>query len=612
MLSAIRNKIKGWVAYVIIALIIVPFALFGVSEYFTGTSNIVVASVNGDDISKGEFLPRFEGAQRRLQKKLGDKYPAELNRDLKLSVIRSMIDGRVLAQLASKLGYVVTKQELQEFIQSSDIFKEEGKFSIEKYKRLLRLNGYSDIGYEQLQIKELLKNQIKYNFLNSAFLTPLMLNRMQSLNDQQRKFSYIQLNTKDYLDKAEISVDSIKKVYESEKETFLEPQKVKVDFVTLSLEKVAKDTVVSEADLLSFYEEEKQRFSTEEERKVQHILVESEVLANKLVEQIKQGEDFAKLAIKHSKDAGSKDSGGDLGFFTIGAMVPEFEAKAFSMKEGEVSAPVKSDFGYHIIKLNKIKAATAKPFEEVRDELSKTYTEQMAQKTIYNLTEQLGNLAYEASLEEVAEQMNLKLETSDFFAQDSMMQNRIFMTAAYSDVVLNKGENSELLEISKGSFVVLRLNEKVAERQQTFDEVESYIKKRLVDTWAKEFVKEIADKIADSFIKGDIDAAKALMSKNKLTWKDVDWATRSSRLASASIIKHIFSLPKPNDGAIYSTESLDQQAVVLKLSEVKTPKNEPNRSLPGRMLNIESDEVFRSILETLKEDSSIEIFESRL
>ena len=612
MLSAIKNKIKGWVAYVVIALIIVPFALFGISECFTGTSNIVVASIDGDDISKEEFLKEFEGAKSRLQKQLGEKYVPEVDRKLKLSVINSMVNRHILEQLANQLSYTTTQQELRTLIQSNDIFKEKGKFSIEKYKRLLRLNGYSVVDYEQLRFKEMAQNQIKSNFLNSAFLTPLMLNRTQSLNDQQRKFSYIQLNAQDYVDQVKAEDDNIKKFYQSRQEEFFEPQKIKVDFIELSLKKVAQGITASEADLLSFYEEEKQRFSTEEERQAQHILVETEELAKKISEQIKQGEDFTKLAIKHSQDTGSKDSGGNLGFFTKGVMVPEFEAKVFTMKEGEVSAPVKTNFGYHVIKLNKIKMAIVKPFKEVRDELNKLYTEQIAQKTIYDLTEKFGNLAYEGSLEEISGQMDLKLDTSEFFVQNTTKYNPKFVAAAYSDTVLNKGENSEVIEITKDSFLVLRLNKKVAQRQRTFDEVKSDIKKHLTIELAKKFINEIVNKIADSFVSANAKVAQALMDKYKLTWKEVDWSTRNSRLADSEIINRIFSLPKPDNGAVYSADSLAGQAVVLKLSAVKIPESKPDRALPYRMLNFESDEIFRSILKTLQNNVDIEIFENRL
>ncbi|MDC9714365.1 MAG: SurA N-terminal domain-containing protein [Gammaproteobacteria bacterium] len=613
MLSSIRDKTKGWIAYVIIGLIVIPFALFGVNEYFTGTSNIVVASVDGDDISKKAFLLEFNNTKRRLQQELGEKYTAELNRTVKLSTIQSMVNRRVLAQLADKLGYVTTQRELQAFIQSNDVFKDDGKFSVEQYKQILRLNGYLDVEYEQTQIKELTQNQIKYNFLDSAFITPSMLRRLQSLNDQQRKFSYIQLNVEDYANKVKVEAKSVEEFYEAKKQLFFDPEKVSVDFVELSFQKIAKSIKVNDDDLFNFYEDEKQRFSVEEERQAQHILVESEEQANTISAQLKQGEDFAKLAAKYSQDTGSKDNGGDLGFFTVGVMVPEFEAKAFVMKEGEISSPIKTDFGYHIIKLNKIKAETVKPFESVRDELTKLYTEQAVQKSIYKLTEQLGNLAYEASLEEVADQMDLELQTSEFFAQDTKAHDVKFVAAAYSDEVLNKGENSAVIELSKDKFVVLRIDSKVAQRQKTFDEVKSEINQRLANSLAKTFIDNIVNNIANSFTSSDTDAAQTFMDKNQLTWKEVDWVTRGSKQADIKIISRVFALPKPNKGAIFDAYSLgERQAVVLKLSAVKTPKNTINGMLSKAILSLESEEMFKSILATLHKNTDIEIFTERL
>ncbi|SMN14304.1 Peptidyl-prolyl cis-trans isomerase PpiD [uncultured Candidatus Thioglobus sp.] len=613
MLSSIKDKIKGWVAYLVVGLITVPFALFGISEYFTRAANVVVASIDGEDISKEAFLLEFNYTKRRLQQELGEKYTAELNSMLKLSTIQSMVDRRMLTQLADKLGYAITRIELQAFIQANDVFKKDGKFSMEQYKQILSLNGYLDIEYERLQAKELMQNQIKYNFLDSAFIAPSMLKRLQSLNDQQRKFSYIQLDVADYANKTEVEAKSIKEFYETKKQLFFEPEQVKVDFVELSFKEIAKGIKVNDDDLFNFYEDEKQRFSTEEERQAQHILVESEELASTIVTQLKQGEDFAKLAAEHSQDAGSKDKGGDLGFFTVGVMVPEFEVKAFAMKEGEVSSPVKTDFGYHIIKLNKIKAETTKPFESVRDELTKLYTEQTVQKSIYKLTEQLGNLAYEASLEEVADQMDLKLQTSEFFAQDTKAHNAKFVAAAYSEEVLNKGENSTMIELSKDKFVVLRIDSKVAQRQKTFDEVKSEINQHLASLLAKTFIDNIVNNIANSFASGDTNAAQAFMDKNQLTWKEVDWVTRGSKQADIEIISRVFALSKPNDDATYDAYSLDDQRVVaLKLSAVKTPSNAVNSTLPKAILSLESEEMFKSILATLRKNADIEIFEDRL
>jgi len=616
MLSSIKEKIKGWVAYVIIALIVVPFALFGVSEYFTGTSNVVVATVGSDDISKDAFLSKFEAQKRRLQEKLGDNYTAEIDQSIKMQTINSIINRRLLKQLADKLGYAITQRELQVFIQTNDVFKVDGKFSMDTYRQLLRLNGFSEVAYEALQTNELIQNQIKYNFLDSAFITPSALNRVQLLSNQEREFAYIELKVEDYLSQTKVDTESVKEFYETQKQTFVELQKVKVDFIELSFKQVAKNIKVSEDELLNFYDEEVARFTTEEERKAQHILVETEVLANSLVAELKKGGDFAKLAAKHSLDTGSKESGGDLGFFGKGVMVPEFEAEAFKMNEGEVSAPVKTDFGYHIIKLTEIKAGAVKPLEAVRDELIELYTEQAAQKLVYQLTSDFSKLSYEENLEEVAAQMDLKLKTSEFFSQDSSHYDAKFVAAAYSDAVLNKGENSDTIEVSKDKLVVLRMNKKIAQRQKDFKEVKAEITQHLMSLLAKKFINDIANKIAMTLDKGEVKAAEQLIKQYKLEWKKVGWVKRDSKKAMPNIISSVFTLPKPNasKSVTYAAMSTNpQETVVLKLSAVKvSDKPLDSAGLVSALLTFEADEVFSSILTTLRKGTEIEIFEDRL
>ncbi len=616
MLSSIKEKIKGWVAYVIIALIVVPFALFGVSEYFTGTSNVVVATIGSDDISKETFLSEFELQKRRLQQELGKSYTAEVNQAVKMQTINSMINRHLLEQLAEQLGYATTQHELQVFIQSNDVFKVDGKFSVDRYRQLLRLSGFSDVEYEALQTNELTQNQIKYNFLDSAFITPSALKRVQLLNDQKRQFSYILLSVKEHSKNVKVNSKSVKEFYESQKKAFFEPQKVKVDFVELSFKQVAKNIEVSEDELFNFYEDESVRFTTEEERKAQHILVESKILADSIVAEIKAGGDFTELAIKHSIDTGSKDNGGDLGFFGLGVMVPEFESKVFSMKVGEVSVPVKTDFGYHIIKLTEIKASAVKPFEEVRDELTKLYTERAAQKLVYKLTDNFSNLAYEASLEEVAAQMDLKLKTSVFFPQNSKNYDAKFIAAAYSDAVLNKGENSEPIELGKDKLVVLRINNKIAQRQKDFKEVKAEITQHLTGLLAKKFINDIANKIAIALDEGDTKAAEKLIEKYNLKWKKMGWVGRDVKKVKVNIniVNSVFTLPKPSSKSVtYAARSIaPQEVVVLKLSAVKAPDTPPNAALVNALLSFEVDEVFRSILTTLRKGTDIEIFENNL
>jgi len=613
MLNSIKEKSKGIFTYVIVGLISLTFiitALYGVDFNSSGET---VATINSEEISKKEFLSEFNPKKRQLQQELAEKYTTEFDSILKQSTLESMINRRLLDQLAKDMGHATTGEELQALIQSNGVFKVDGQFSLERYKKLLALNGYSDVVYETTKLAELTQGQIKYNLLDSAFVTPFALKNLQELNDQQREFNYIQLNANNYSDKVKVAAESVKDFYDNQKESFSEPQKLKVNFVELSLSQIAKDIQVNDDELFNFYEDEKERFTTEEERQAQHILVESKQQAEQIVTQLNSGADFAKLAATHSQDTGSKDAGGDLGFFTLGVMMPEFEAKVFSMKVGEVGAPVKTEFGYHVIKLNAIQVGDIKPFESVRDDLTKLYKQTKAQKSLYDLTEQLTNLAYEAGLEEVADQMNLKLNTSEFFTQDNTQHEQKFIDAAFSDVVFNKGENSEPIELSGDRVLVLRVKDKLAQRQKSFNEVKGEINTHLTTLLAKTFIDNIAQKISESLIKGDTEAVQVLMDKNQLKWNKVGWIKRDSSKADVMIVNKVFALTKPSDSTTYSAQSLNKrESVVIALSKVKTSNKAPSNALARTLLNFESDETFKGILTTLRKNADLEIFTERL
>ncbi|MCH9746074.1 MAG: SurA N-terminal domain-containing protein [Proteobacteria bacterium] len=614
MLSSIKNKTKGWLAYLIVGLITVPFALFGVNEYFTGASNVVVASIDDDEISKEAFLAEFNPQKRRLQQKLAEQYNTEFDAVLKQSIINQMIDKHLLNQLAEQMSHATSSSELNAIIQANELFQEQGRFSLDKYKNLLRLNGYTPAEYESVRAKELTQNQIKYNLLDSAFMLPSQLQRLQNLNDQQRKFSYIKLNADDYTNKVTVDAKSVKDYYNNQKESFFEPEQAKIEFVELSLAEIAKTIEATDDELFNFYEDEQARFTSEEERQAQHILLPSKELANKVLDLLGQGVDFDKLAAQYSEDTGSKDSGGDLGLFGRGVMVDAFENAVFAMQEGQLSELVKSDFGYHIIKLNKIQAGSVKPFSEVRSELMQLYTETKAQKDLYNLTEQMANLAYETNLEELASQMALKFSTSDFFTRSSTQLDSKIVATAFSDVVLNKGENSEVLELDKDRFVVVRLKDKLAQRQKTFDEVKDEINIHLTRLLAKTFVDNVAAQIVTSAKGGDDKSLDQLLDKNSLKWESVDWIKRDTTKTDVAIVNKVFALSKPASEPVISAQSLDaRNALVINLTGVKVSESKTSAAnLEAILLGFESNEVFVNILQTLRAKAEIKVFNSKL
>jgi peptidyl-prolyl cis-trans isomerase D len=614
MLSSIKNKTKGWVAYLIVGLITIPFALFGINEYFTGASNIVVASVDEQEISKEEFLTEFNPQKRRLQQKLAEKYNTDFDTVLKQSIINQMIDRRLLDQLAERMSHATSNSELNAIIQTNELFQDQGRFSLEKYKNLLRLNGYSASQYESIRAKELTQNQIKYNLLDSAFMLPSQLEKLQNLNDQQREFSYIKLAADDYTAKVNVDEKSVKDYYQNQKESFFAPEQAKIEFVELSLAEVAKSIDVTDDELFNFYEDDQARFTTEEERQAQHILLETKEMADEVLALLDAGGDFSKLAAQYSQDTGSKDTGGDLGMFGRGVMVDAFEKSAFALQEGQVSGAIKSEFGYHIIKLNKIQAGSVKPFESVKSELTKLYTQAQAQKNLYNLTEQLANLAYEASLEEVASQMALKVSVSEFFDRKDTKLDAKMLAAAFSDVVLNKGDNSEVLELDQDRFVVLRLKQKLPQRQKTFEEVKGEINTHLTRLLAKTFVDNIAAQIVKYSESGDDKSVSQLMDKNSLKWTTLGWVKRDTKKADISIVNKAFSLSKPKSGSVFSAQSLDRRnSVVINLTGVKVSNSKTSQdNLETVLLGFESNEVFVNILQTLRAQAEIKVFNSNL
>ena len=614
MLSSIKNKTKGWLAYLIVGLITIPFALFGVNEYFTGASNIVVASIDDDEISKEAFLAEFNPQKRRLQQKLAEQYNTDFDAVLKQSIINQMIDKRLLNQLAEEMSHATSGSELNAIIQTNELFQEQGRFSLEKYKNLLRLNGYTAAEYESVRAKELTQNQIKYNLLDSAFMLPSQLERLQNLNDQQREFSYITLNADDYTAKVNVDKKSVEDYYNNQKESFFAPEQAKIEFVELSLAQVAKTIKVTEDELFNFYEDEQARFTTEEERQAQHILLATEEAANKVLGLLNQGGDFAKLAAQYSQDEGSKDSAGDLGVFGRGVMVGAFEDSVFAMQEGQLSELVKSEFGYHIIKLNKIQPGSVKPFEAVKSELTQLYTESKAQKDLYDLREQLANLAYETNLEEVSNQMALETRTSDFFDKKETKLDAKIVAAAFSDVVLNKGENSEVLELDKDRFVVVRLKDKLAQRQKTFDEVKGEINTHLTRLLAKTFVDNIATQIAASAKAGDDKSVAQLLNKNSLKWQAAGWVKRDATEVDMAIVNKVFALSKPKSESVFSAQSLDKRrALVINLTGVKVSEAKTSKAnLEAVLLGFESNEVFVNILQTLRSQAEIKVFNSKL
>ncbi len=610
LISSIKKKSTGFVAYFIVGLIALTFivtALYGIDFMGSGQT---VAKVGDKEISKTEFLKNFVPQQRNLQQQLGADYSADIENILKQTVIDQMVNSQILFQYAQNHGYVTTPKEVQTNIAKNEVFYKEGKFDVDQYKKILRLNGYSVQEYEASQFQQLTQEQLRSNIEKSAFVTDFERKNVTSLLNQERKFDYLEIPVKDFSDQVSITDSMLKDYFDKNQDRFIKPMKVSVDFVELNLDEVTKSISPSDDDLAILYDEEKNRFSTDEERKAQHILIEKKVTADQVISLINEGKSFEDLAKEYSIDTGSKDSGGDLGFFGIGVMVPEFETAVFAMKEGEVSAPIKSEFGFHVIKLNKIKESSLKSFDEVKEQLVKIYQKNQGQKMIYDLSDEMTNLAYEGSLEELAEKMNLKLQTSELFSKTSKSPNKKMINAAFSDPVLNRGENSEPIDLGEDKLVVLRLNNLEKSRNLNFDEVKTQVE-GIVKTQES---KKLADKLTDEIITSISDNQKTdeILKKNNLNWTSVGWTKRDNQKVDPSAIDLAFKAPKPNSKpGISLSKNLGSKNMIVRVNALKT--SDESAGNVDRLLNTyETDEFYLATLKELKKEANIEIYRDRL
>ena len=614
MLSAIRNKSKGWVAYVVVGFITIPFALFGIQDYVSGSSNASIATVDGEDIDINIYYQELNTQQRNLQQQLGAAYSQEIDNALKQTLIDSMINEKLVENFASSLDIVTLDDEVRSVIEMNQAFQVDGEFSEDRYSQLLRLNSYSPAGYEIAQSRALTRDQIKRNLSSSAFMSSTQIKQLNDLASQEREVSYIALNTKDYESQVSVSQSEISDYFNENRSSFIESRKVKVDFVELSLEDMQEPANPDEETLQSLYDDNSELYTNSERRRAQHILIESEEIAKDLLDQINQGADFSELAIANSKDTSSNEKGGDLGFFERDLMGAEFDEAAFAMSVGEVSEIVSTDYGYfHIIKLTDIETETVQSFNDVREQLVALHKNNVSKKMLFDLLEEFTSLAYEESLDMVANQFGLELQTSDYFANSSQQYDEACVSAAFSEAVVDEAENSKVIEISAEKFVVLSLSSSQPEREKELDEVKDQVASILSNIGAKILIEDLSLSIATALESGDELMTNKLLADNGLEWNAEGWISRAAELPF-DVTSIAFSIPKPIDGEhTYSAQSVDNlTSLVVDLSGVRLPEEETDTGIAALYLGQENNEMFVSLIKQLRESADIKIFSDLL
>lgn len=566
MLEFIRERAQGWFAWAIVILLVIPFALWGVHEYMSPETKVNVAVVDGKDIPASEFQQTYRQQRARLQAMLGKNFDPALFDDarMKTEVLENMIERDVLLNNAVKNGMRVGDARVGAEIRAIPALQSSGQFDKELYDRLLKSQGLTVKGFEQIVRNDILVQQLRGGIAETAFVTQPEVDALIRLREQRRDIGYALVPVARYLDEIKVDDQAVAQYYKDNQAQFRTPEQVSVDYLELSADDIAaKLPPITEADLHQRYEERKPDFSTPEERRARHILIQvgadakpAELDAARkkiddILVRVRKGEDFAKLARDFSQDPGSAKEGGDLGFFGRGVMDKAFEDAVFSLQPGQVSEPVRSAFGFHIIKLEEIKSGQSKPFEEVRTQLERDIKKQRAEEQYFAQAEQLANLTFENAdtLNVASKNLNLSIKSTGLFTRDhgeGIVANPKVRAAAFADDVLGAGHNSEAIELAPDHIVVLRVKEHKPADVRPLNEVRAQIQNTLRLDAAKKKAQENGQALIAQAEKG-ADIA-AVMKDAKLDWERLGVIDRAATNVNHAIVEEAYTLARPAAG----------------------------------------------------------------
>jgi len=372
----------------------------------------------------------------------------------KRQILDRMIDDALTRDIANQQKYLVSDKELATTLRKNELFQTDGKFDSEAYNNFVLSRTASKTQFENGVRENARSNHVRSGYEESALVLPNELDQILEIQAEKRGFDVITIKQADYTESVSVSDADISDYYQKNTDSFMEPDRASVSYVSLDIETLSKEVELNAADVQSLYDDNQARYRLAESREVRHILLsdgsDSEQLekAQSLIEQLNGGTDFAELAKEHSKDPGSASNGGSLGEIDPGAMVPEFDQAAFSLAKDVISKPIKTQFGYHILKVDKIIGGTLQPFDEVKADIETSERQRLAQDIMSQRVELLRNLVFEQpeSLEGVATELGLTIQKTELFARDEagqgILENDNIRNAAFSDQVLVEGYNS--------------------------------------------------------------------------------------------------------------------------------------------------------------------------
>ncbi|UII69493.1 SurA N-terminal domain-containing protein [Pseudomonas sp. HN11] len=581
MLQNIRDNSQGWIAKTIIGIIVALMAFTGIEAIFqaSGNNKQDVAKVNGEEITQTELSQAVDMQRRQLMQQLGKDFDASLldEKLLREAALKSLIDRKLLLQGAADSKFGFSEAALDQVILQTPEFQVEGKFNAERFDQVIRQLGYSRMQFRQMLTQEMLIGQIRAGIAGSGFVTDAEVLAFARLEKQTRDFATV--NIKANPGAVKLTDDEVKAYYDQHAKEFMTPDQVVIDYLELKKSSFFDQVTVKDDELQAAYQKETANLA--EQRRAAHILIEvndkvTDAQAKAKIEEIQarlaKGEKFEALAKEFSQDPGSANSGGDLGFAGPGVYDPDFETALYALNKDQVSAPVRSTFGWHLIKLLGVEAPQVPTFASLKDKLTKELKTQQVEQRFVEATKQLEDAAFEASdLAQPASDLKLTVHTSAPFGREGgegVAANRAVVTAAFSPEVLDEGANSTAIELDPETIIVLRAKEHLKPAQLPLESVSAAIRTQMAKERASAAAKAHADELIASLRDGKTPLNQPVDGQ---AWKVTEAATRSQDAIDPAVLQALFRMPKPaaKDKPTFTTVTLsDGSLVIVRLNGV--------------------------------------------
>lgn len=628
MLHYIRDRAQGWVAWFIVGLISIPFALWGLNSYVTGPSDQVVAEVNGEEIQQSEMQRSIRQYRDQMRNMLGDEYNPEQfqGSQIRNDILDQLIEQRLLTSASDNIGQQAPDGYVAEYIRQTPAFQVDGEFDSEQYNMVLARAGYSPGQYESQLRNDLLTQELTQNIQESAIVSKTELNRMLRLEGQTRELAYGVIPAADFVDRDAVSEEAARDFYRANEAQYTAPEQIAIEYLELSRETLAEQLDPDEQALRDYYEQNENQFLAPEQRRVSHILIEGDdddarEQAEALYERLQEGEPFAALAEEYSADSASADEGGDLEYIQRDVMEPAFEEAAFNLEGvGDISEPVKTEFGYHLIKLTDIRDRQGLSFEEARDEVAEIYLEREAERRFYDLADELANLTFENpdSLDVAANTLGLEIKSTEPFSRNGnsrgIASEDKVVEAAFGQDVLEDGLNSEAIELDDTHLVVIRKKEHIPAKLLPFDSV----RESIVETLAFQRATEKARETGEALLEDIEDGAEPESVFADYNWQAAQRYERDSDEINGQVLRRAFALPRTDDQALHAGFTAENgNYIVLRMSDVEDADiadadAETRQALATQLQRLNGRAELDAFITHLRESAEIDINERRV